>query len=344
MDGVKRVSRQGVAGNHASSVDHSRLQKSSTLNRKFVKKPVAKPKMSAAASAAARTMQRQGYERAMLNKGGTVRLQPATAKTQAAKAQAAQPAAKAQTAKAQAGAGQESPDVYVKNEAAAAARERQAAKRQATQGGQQLTAQQLKDRAIQQALSKMNTVDKEEKRFGKLGKRKNENQLIEQFGEENKQKKHFWQNRKLTVAAVMAVISICLLGYLVHLNLPDISVRVAAMQTGIEKAYPSYIPATYRLDGLVHEDNGRITMNFKNDQDHKFTLLEEKSSWDSAAVLANYVKKNWGDDYSIAKGQGLTIYISGSNAVWVNGGVLYMINDDGGHLSSGDLHDIAVSL
>ena len=61
-------------------------------------------------------------------------------------------------------------------------------------------------------------------------------------------------------------------------------------------------------------------------------------------MLANYVKKNWGADYSIAKGQGLTIYVSGSNAAWVNGGVLYIITDADGHLSSGDLHDIAVSL
>ena len=135
-----------------------------------------------------------------------------------------------------------------------------------------------------------------------------------------------------------------LLGYLVSVNLPDISVRVAAMHSGIEKAYPSYVPASYRLDGLVNENNGRITMSFKNDRDQKFTLMEEKSSWDSSAVLTNYVEKNWGASYSIAKGQGLTIYVSGSNAAWVNGGVFYVIEDESGSLSSSDLHDIAVSL
>ena len=98
------------------------------------------------------------------------------------------------------------------------------------------------------------------------------------------------------------------------------------------------------MDGLVKEDAGRVTMNFKNDEGKKFVLMEEKSSWDSAAVLSNYVKKNWGNDYSIAKGQGLTIYVSGSNAAWVNGGVFYVITDDSGSLSAADLHDIAVSL
>ena len=142
----------------------------------------------------------------------------------------------------------------------------------------------------------------------------------------------------------MAVISLALLGYLVHLNLPDISVRVTAMQTGIERIYPSYVPTNYRLDGLVKEDAGRVTMTFKNDEGKKFTLMEEKSNWDSAAVLSNYVKKNWGNDYSIAKGQGLTIYVSDANAAWVNGGVFYVITDESGSLSASDLHDIAVSL
>jgi hypothetical protein len=191
---------------------------------------------------------------------------------------------------------------------------------------QPLTAQELKERAIQQALRKVSTMDADE-------------EYSEAF-----KKKHFWQKKKFALAASMAVVSLALLGYLVSVNMPNISVRVAAMHSGIEKAYPSYVPSSYRLDGLVKEENGRITMGFKDDNGKKFTLMEEKSSWDSSAVLSNYVIKNWGASYSIAKGQGLTIYVSGSNAAWVNGGVLYVIMDAEGHLKSSDLHDIAVSL
>ena len=192
---------------------------------------------------------------------------------------------------------------------------------------QALSAQELKERAIQQALRKVSTM----------------NEDIEDTGMKA-QKQHFWQKKHFTMIASMAAITLVILGYLVSVNLPDISVRVVAMHTGIEKAYPSYVPASYRLDGLVKEENGRITMAFKNDRDQKFTLMEEKSSWDSSAVLTNYVAKNWGASYSIAKGQGLTIYVSGSNAVWVNGGVFYMISDETNTLSTSDLHDIAVSL
>ena len=364
MDGVIKKTRKGSTANHASSVDHRRVQKSSTLNRKFVKRPTAKPKISEATAAGAKSLRNQGYSRTILQKGGKVKLQPIRSVAAVAQQKEMQNGARqikvdevekvavhhaSNQQKQQAQAKHQavarkivqkrSGDVYVKNAQAAAANQRIAAKRAAQQGvgTKRLTAQQMKDRAIQQALSRMNKIDQAQK----AGARQS---MQIQFNEPKEKKTGFFRGKRLAIAAGMAVVVLGVLGYFVYLNMPDLSARVAAMQAGIEKSYPSYVPATYRLDGLVKEDNGRITMNFKNEQGHKFILQEEKSSWDSAAVLANYVKKNWGTDYSIAKGQGLTIYVSGSNAAWVNGGVLYIITDADGHLSSGDLHDIAVSL
>lgn len=381
MDGVKKVTSRTTA-NHASSLDHRRIQKSSTLNRKFVKRPIARPKITAAAGAASRSLRQQGQARTLIQKQNTVRLAPSSKITQAQQQQqqrqaqvqaerisvrqtgakqqqvrqqqtAAAQQQRVQVAKMQAQAQQgkqaqqqqqqqravrrqivsaTSKDLPVqKNQTLEAARARMAARKQAAQP-QHLSAQELKERAIQQALRKVDKID-------------GDKTMAAQFVDAGQQKTgHFWQRRGFAIAAGMAVISLALLGYLVHLNLPDISVRVTAMQTGIEKIYPSYVPTNYRLDGLVKEDAGRVTMNFKNDEGKKFTLMEEKSNWDSAAVLSNYVKKNWGNDYSIAKGQGLTIYVSDANAAWVNGGVFYVITDESGSLSASDLHDIAVSL
>lgn len=377
MDGVKKVTSRTTA-NHASSLDHRRIQKSSTLNRKFVKRPTARPKITAAAGAASRSLRQQGQARTLLSKQNSVRLAPSSKITQN---QQQQRQAQAQTERIsvrqagvvkqqqqvkQAAVAQQqrqqqqqrgqvavkkqvqqqqqqravrrqivsatSEDLPVqKNQTLEAARARMAARKQAAQP-QHLSAQELKERAIQQALRKVDKID-------------GDKTMAAQFVDAGQQKTgHFWQRRGFAIAAGMAVISLALLGYLVNLNLPDISVRVTAMQTGIEKIYPSYVPTNYRLDGLVKEDAGRVTMNFKNDEGKKFTLMEEKSNWDSAAVLSNYVKKNWGNDYSIAKGQGLTIYVSGANAAWVNGGVFYVITDESGSLSASDLHDIAVSL
>ena len=362
MDGIKKVNK-GTTTVHSSNVDHRRIQKSATLNRKFVKRPTVRPRLAASAGAASKSLRQYGQQRRadIIQRQNTVKIQPtqqgaarqqqqvakqatqqgaaqqqqqqqrATVKTAAVAQRAQQQQARQQQVAARKQIISETKDVYQKNQTLEAAKARMAARKAAAQP-EHLSAQELKDRAIKQALRKVERLD-------------DDGTMSAQFdGAATQQKQHFWKKRSFAISACMAVIAIALLGYLVALNLPDISVRVAAMQTGIEKLYPSYVPSNYRLDGLVKEEAGRVTMNFKNEEGKKFILMEEKSSWDSAAVLSNYVKKNWGSDYSIAKGQGLTIYISGSNAVWVNGGVFYMISNEDGSLTATDLHDIAVSL
>ncbi len=342
MDGIKRVNK-GATTVHSSNVDHRRIQKSATLNRKFVKKPTSRLRITASAGAASKSVRQHGQQRRMdmIQRQNTVKLQPVAQKAQVAqvKAQPQQAQAKQQqqpqqqrvaAARKQIISEKKEVEKVQKNQTLEAAKARMAARKAAAQP-EHLSAQELKDRAIKQALRKVERLDDD----GTMGA---------QFNEATQQKQHFWKKRSFAISACMAVIAIALLGYLVALNMPDISVRVAAMQTGIEKLYPSYVPSNYRLDGLVKEEAGRVTMNFKREDGKKFILMEEKSSWDSAAVLSNYVKKNWGNNYSIAKGQGLTIYISGSNAAWVNGGVFYVITSEDGSLSATDLHDIAVSL
>lgn len=360
MDGIKvRVSKASSAKS-ASAVNQRRLQSSTTLNRKFVKKPTPVPRIKASAGAASRTLKKQTSKRVLISKGHAVKLQPTAVKQtqQAEVAQATEKVVQKTEVKKQMSE-QERMQQQIASKTASNAvslrdlgsikvaddepiappqetkltrsvKARTAARRKAVAPAKpQVSARELKDRAIQQALRKVSMMSQEEQ----------QNQPFDAT-----QKQHFWQKKRFALFASMAVIALVVVGYLVSVNLPDISVRVAAMHTGIEKAYPSYIPASYRLDGLVKEEDGRITMAFKNKDGHKFTLMEEKTSWDSSAVLANYVMKNWGASYSVAKGQGLTIYVSGSNAAWVNGGVFYVITDDDNVLSSSDLHDIAVSL
>lgn len=329
MDGVVRVTRRASSAKNASSVNQRRTQKSTTLNRKFVKKVAPRPRINASAAAAFRTLKGQGQQRVLIRRTQQVRLQPQPQQTIVQQAVETQTQAQQKFAQRAAAHSVSLKDIETIQPAQDApivkiAKARMAARKAAAP--QPLTAQELKERAIQQALRKVSTMDADE-------------EYSEAF-----KKKHFWQKKKFALAASMAVVSLALLGYLVSVNMPNISVRVAAMHSGIEKAYPSYVPSSYRLDGLVKEENGRITMGFKDDNGKKFTLMEEKSSWDSSAVLSNYVIKNWGASYSIAKGQGLTIYVSGSNAAWVNGGVFYVILDGDNALSSSDLHDIAVSL
>lgn len=343
MDGIKRTTRN-VSTNHSSVVDHSRVQKSTTLNRKFVKRPVVKknviqkdakvqPKLSRGVANIATTKARASQQ--MIERHQRVQLQPSSKKTVSAKSQQAAANIQSQQVKRRSVQAQAAEKIVAQRSTVraqvrasepsvvSAARQRIASRQQPKV---HMSAQEMKERAISDALQKVASMEKTEHR------------------QQQEQKKGFFRRRGFAIAASLAVVSVCLLGYLVYLNLPDLSVRVAAMQSGIENAYPSYVPTSYRLRGLVKEENGTITMNFVKDDQNKFTLVEKKSSWDSDAVLANFVRDRWGSDYTVAKGQGLTVYISGSNAVWVNGGVLYEIQDDNGSLSTDDLHDIAIGL
>ena len=141
------------------------------------------------------------------------------------------------------------------------------------------------------------------------------------------------------VACVIAVIGF------VGANIPDISVRVAAMQTGIQASYPSYTPRDYSL-GDISSENGKITMVFNGPDNSSFKLIEEKSSWDSSALLRNYVEPSWGEEYATTHEQGITIYISNasSDAAWVNGGVLYKITSEGTSLTKKQVRSIVTSL
>ena len=139
-------------------------------------------------------------------------------------------------------------------------------------------------------------------------------------------------------AAVFAIV------YFVNINMPDISFRVAAMQTGINATYPSYVPRGFTTSSITSE-NGKITIGFSNSETKEaFSLSEERSSWDSNALLSNYVKPTYSDNYTIVREQGLTIYISGSNAAWVNGGIVYKLEAITGSLTNKQIRSIAVSL
>lgn len=191
-----------------------------------------------------------------------------------------------------------------------------------------ISARELKDQAIQRALvqaESMNT-EVEQKKSKKVGG-----------------KLHFGFGR-VVLALSCAAVAVFAIAYFVNLNMPDISMRVAAMQTGMDPTYPNYVPRDYSISSITSEE-GKITMEFVSSvNEGAFTLVEEKSSWDTNALASNYVKEEYGENYSIVREQGLTIYISGSDAAWVNGGMVYKITTTAGSLTNKQIRSIAVSL
>lgn len=191
------------------------------------------------------------------------------------------------------------------------------------------SAKELKDMAIQKALNEANKSIVTE-------------QAQDSSDKDKKGKMHFGFGR-VVLATACAAVAIFAIIYFVNLNMPDISLRVAAMQTGIEASYPSYVPRDYNLSSITSED-GKVELIFKKGSDGEYSLTEEKTSWDSSALLNNYVKEAFNDDYTVVKEQGLTIYSNERNAAWVNGGIFYRIKVISGELTKKQIRSIAVSL
>ena len=113
---------------------------------------------------------------------------------------------------------------------------------------------------------------------------------------------------------------------------------------GIDATYPSYVPRGFNVSSITSE-NSKITLTFTDPaEDQTFLLVEEKSAWDSSALLNNFVKPTYGENYSVIREQGITIYVSGSNATWVNGGIIFKIEAVSGTLTNKQIRSIAVSL
>ena len=152
-----------------------------------------------------------------------------------------------------------------------------------------------------------------------------------------------WPRAVSIASASLAVL--LLAGYFTYLNMPNLSVRVAAAQAGINATYPNYRPDGYSLSGPVAYNSGQVSMKFaSNSGPQNFTLIESRSDWDSSAVEQNYANAKWGSDNTATiLRQGLTIYASGSEAAWVNGGILYVIKGDA-PLSQDQISRIATSM
>lgn len=138
--------------------------------------------------------------------------------------------------------------------------------------------------------------------------------------------------------------SICCMGVLyatLKFSMPDISAKVAAAQNGA--SYPSFIPRDFTARSASFQKN-TFSLEFVGPDKTLFTLDQEKLPWDSNALLNNYVKPTWGEQYDTIREQGLTIYMYQSNAAWVNGGTVYKLNTTSGSLSKKQLKNIITSL
>lgn len=147
--------------------------------------------------------------------------------------------------------------------------------------------------------------------------------------------------RLATIASGIAAL-VLLAGYLTYLNLPSLSLRVAAGQAGVAATYPSYQPSGYSFVGPVAYSPGEVRVNFKsNTNEFAYSVVQRESNWDSQAVRDNYVMRE-SKQYTTIQEGGITIYLVNSKAIWANGGVLYSVEGNA-PLSGEQIQKIAAS-
>ncbi|MBQ9016759.1 hypothetical protein IJ103_00740, partial [Candidatus Saccharibacteria bacterium] len=70
------------------------------------------------------------------------------------------------------------------------------------------------------------------------------------------------RGHKFALAFGCSAVVVAALAIFVAINMPNISVKIAAAQTGIEATYPSVVPRNYSLETVASDKSGKITMKF----------------------------------------------------------------------------------
>ncbi|MBR2836980.1 hypothetical protein IKE79_01330 [Candidatus Saccharibacteria bacterium] len=190
---------------------------------------------------------------------------------------------------------------------------------------QPVTGKQMKETAIEKALASA-------KHESKKSKRKKPERL--KFGA-----------KRVVLALACAGVAAFGIVYLIDTNSSTAQMKVAAMQTGIEASYPSYVPRGFDLSDITSE-NGKITMNFRNaETGDAFTLIEEQLTGNGDDALEKYIKSNYGKDYTVVQEAGAPVhYVSGSDATWISNGIIYKLKMISGSFTKKQIKTIVASV
>jgi hypothetical protein len=132
-------------------------------------------------------------------------------------------------------------------------------------------------------------------------------------------------------------------GFFAYQNIPNLNMRLASARSGVHGSLPGYHPAGFNLNDVVFYKPGEIAISYRSNSDNRnFHIIQSTTAYNSQTLLTDYVAKNYPNSITVSP-QGKTVYISGSNATWVDSGVWYRIEGDS-NLNSDQLQSIANSL
>jgi hypothetical protein len=142
----------------------------------------------------------------------------------------------------------------------------------------------------------------------------------------------------------MTAVGLLLLGaYVWQVNYPNLALKVASGKAGINASVPNYLPSGWQISGNISSSPGIVSYQLSSGDGKKATVNESKTDWDSQALAENYIT-NQSDKYTALQADGLTIYVYGNQASWINKGTWYRIEGANTGLSQDQLIRMATSL
>lgn len=132
--------------------------------------------------------------------------------------------------------------------------------------------------------------------------------------------------RALNATAIVAAI-LLLAGFFTYQNIPNLSMRIASSRAGFDAKLPAYEPSGYALGGPIEYAPGQIKVSYQSHSDERqYAISQQVSGWNSEALADNYLAEQ-GKTYQTYQDKGRTIYLyDGANATWVSGGIWYEVN------------------
>lgn len=150
-------------------------------------------------------------------------------------------------------------------------------------------------------------------------------------------------SRTVNIAAASLAVMM-LVGFVAYQNIPNLSMQLATARAGVNGTLPGYQPSGFGLAGPIQYQSGQITLSYASrSDDRRFQVSQSTTQWNSETLQENFLASAQ-KTYQTFQSGGKTIYIyDDNNATWVDGGVWYKIEGNSA-LSSDQLLRMAASM
>jgi hypothetical protein len=160
---------------------------------------------------------------------------------------------------------------------------------------------------------------------------------------------NLWQKIKkapklLTVG--ISVFLVVLVGiFFAWRNMPQVAMKVAAARAHVAAQVPGYTPTGFGYASPVNYGNGSVSMKFKaaGNSARTYTVTQKTSDMTSKSLVDTTIPKSTQVQTSEINGTTVYIYGAQNDAVWVNHGVQFKINNQA-NLNSDQLLKVASGL